>query len=66
MLNEWATPAVVGEEKPITPRALSAAGLTRMPDWVPASVLVTVSLTVNDWLPAVFSVATKVCTPPSA
>ena len=32
---------------------------------VPVIELVAVSVAISDWLPAVFSVALKVCTPPS-
>ena len=60
-----AIPAVVGEEKPETTRLLAAAGLTVMPVCEPVIVLVTVSVAVRDWLPAVFSVALKVCWPAS-
>ena len=61
-----ATPAVIGEGKPATVKRLAAAGLTVMPVCVPAPLGITVSLTVMDWLPAVFRVALKVCTPSSA
>ena len=44
-LKLWATPAVVGEGKPLTTKL---AGLTRMLAWVPVSVLVTVSVAVID------------------
>ncbi len=34
-----------------------------MPVWLPVPVLLTVSVAVSDWLPAVIKVALKVCTP---
>ena len=47
-----------------TPRAsLAAAGLTVMPVCVPVIEPVAVSVAVIDWVPAVFSVTLKVCTP---
>ena len=59
-------PAVLGEAKPETTRLLAAAGLTAMPLWLPVIVLVTVSVAVSDWLPAVLRVALRVWTPASA
>ena len=37
-----------------------------MPLWLPVIVLVTVSVAVSDWLPAVLRVALRVWTPASA
>ena len=45
------------------PSLLAPAGLTVMPDSVPVIVLVTVSVAVIDWEPAVLSVAEKVPVP---
>src|SRR5947207_15458298 len=57
-------PAVVGDGKPDTISVLAAAGLTVMPVWLPV-MLLDVSVTINDWLAAILSVALKVCTPAS-
>ena len=59
-----ATPAWIGEGNPATSRLLVAAGWTVIV-WVPATELVAVSVAINDWLPAVLSVALKTCAPPS-
>ena len=40
--------------KPRRPALLAAAGLTVMPDWVPLSELLAVSVAVIDCVPAVF------------
>ena len=45
---------------------LAAAGLTTMPDSLPAIRPSTVSVAANDWVPAVSRVALKVWTPWSA
>lgn len=60
-----ATPAVAGVGKPVTINvaAGSPAGLTMMPVCDPVMLLVAVA--VSDCVPAVFSVALKVCTPAS-
>ena len=54
-----ATPAVIEAGKPVTIKVLAAAATTVMPDWLPVSELVSVSVAVNDWLPAVFKMALK-------
>ena len=59
-----ATPAWFGEGKPATRTLLAAAGWTVIA-CVPAIELVAVSVAISDWLPADFSVALKVCMPPS-
>ena len=59
-------PAVLVQEKPETTRLPAAAGLTVMPFWLPVIVLVTVSVAVSAWLPAVLRVALRVWTPASA
>ena len=51
-----ATPAVVGEGKPVTRNCRVAAGLTVIPDWVPEAVP---SEALIDCVPAVFSVAAE-------
>jgi hypothetical protein len=50
----------------VTTRLLAAAGLTVMPVWLPVMLPVEVSVAVSDCVPAVWSVALKVCTPWSA
>jgi hypothetical protein len=45
---------------------LAAAGFTVMPPSVPVRLVVVVSATESDCVPAVFRVALKVCTPASA
>jgi len=44
---------------------VTAAGLTVMPVWLPAMLPMAVSAAVIDCVPAVFSVALKVCMPAS-
>ena len=51
---------------PHPPRAAAAAALTLIPVCVPAIKLFAVSVTVSDWVPAVFSVALNVRVPASA
>ena len=58
----WATPAVVAG-KPATARLAAAAGLTAMPDSVPAIVDWARSATAIDCEPAVRSVALKTWMP---
>lgn len=47
----------------LTCNRLAAAGLMVMPVWLLVIVLLTVSVAVIDWVPAVFRVAVKVPTP---
>ena len=44
----------------------AANGVTVMLDCVPVAEVLALSLTVTDWLPAVFSVALNACVPRSA
>src|SRR5262249_61715615 len=57
-----AVPAVTGDGKPATTKALAAAGVTVMGDCDPLRPLAA-SAAVSDWPPAVFSVAVKVPVP---
>ena len=59
-----ATPAVVLAGA-LTLKWLAAAGLTMIPDSLPVMVLVTVSVAVIAWVPAVFRVMLKLWTPAS-
>ena len=54
------------EGRPVRTNWLAAAGLTAIPETVPATAAVAVSVAVTDWLPAVLSVTVKVCDPASA
>ena len=60
-------PAVMVEGEAVTVKVLAAAGLT-VTDVLPVIELVTVSVAVTVWLPAVFRVTppAKVCAPASA
>jgi len=64
-VNDWATPAVVAG-KPVTRKDPGVAeAVTLTPDWVALSPALAVSVTVTDWVPAVFRAALKVWAPPS-
>jgi hypothetical protein len=52
-----AVPAVIEDGYPEMIKLLAAAGLTAIPVCEPVMLLVTVSVAVMDWVPAVFNVA---------
>ena len=60
------TPAVAVEERPERTNWLAAAGLTLIPESVPVTADVDVSVAVIDWVPAVLSVTVNVYVPSSA
>ena len=65
-VKDCATPAVAVEERPERTNWLAAAGLTLIPDEVPATAEPDVAVAVIVWVPAVLSVTVNVCEPSSA
>lgn len=59
-------PADKDPGSPARTNTLAAPGLTLIPERVPVTAGVAVSVAVIDWLPEVFSVTVNVCDPSSA